>query len=46
MTVIADRDITVPKASETTQALIFDISKASYRVWHIGLLSKLGYLEL
>ena len=39
-TVIADRIARVLKTAGATQAVVLDISKAFYRVWHTGLLNK------
>ena len=40
LTVIADRIARVLKTSGATHAVVLDISKAFYRVWHTGLLDK------
>ena len=40
LTVIADRISKVLKTSGATQAVVLQISKTSYRVWHTGLLYK------
>ena len=40
LTVTADRIVRVFNISGATQVVVLDISKASYRVWHTGLLYK------